>query len=178
MWKPAPWARSSKPVLDEPTDGVDPVGRAQIRDILLRLKDEGKTIFLNSHLLGETERICDRVGILDEGRLVEEGTIADLTAASSIYRIGTAPAPDELLIEAIRTFVIAAESVEGGMEIHVGQDTDVDRVIDVIRTRGIGIRSLIAKRRSLEEVFLATLDKEHPDTENPDRGIPEEETGK
>ena len=56
--------------LDEPTDGVDPVGRREIRVLMQRLKDEGTTIFLNSHLLGEVELICDRVGILDRGRLV------------------------------------------------------------------------------------------------------------
>src|SRR5204863_4264972 len=59
--------------LDEPTDGVDPVGRREIRAIMARLKGEGKTLFLNSHLLGEVELVCDRVGILQEGELVREG---------------------------------------------------------------------------------------------------------
>ena len=56
-------------ILDEPTDGVDPVGRAEIRDILGRLKSQGKTIFLNSHLLQEIELVCDRVAILGQGKL-------------------------------------------------------------------------------------------------------------
>ena len=61
--------------LDEPTDGVDPVGRSKIRAILARLKGQGKTIFINSHLLSEVELICDRVGILQRGEMIREGDI-------------------------------------------------------------------------------------------------------
>ncbi|MBT8484794.1 MAG: ABC transporter ATP-binding protein, partial [Phycisphaerae bacterium] len=59
-------------VLDEPTDGVDPVGRRDIRDVLLELRGEGKTVFLNSHLLSELEMVCDRVAILVQGAVVEQ----------------------------------------------------------------------------------------------------------
>ena len=68
--------------LDEPTDGVDPVGRKEIRDLLLQLKGEGRTIFVNSHLLGEVEMIfSDRVAILHKGELKHIGTVAELTPA-------------------------------------------------------------------------------------------------
>ena len=70
-------------VLDEPTDGLDPVGRKETRDVLLQLRAEGKTVFLNSHLLGEVEQICDRVAILVEGNVVRQGTIAEMTAGSA-----------------------------------------------------------------------------------------------
>src|SRR5205823_4552413 len=66
-------------ILDEPTDGVDPVGRKEIRAIMQQLKADGKTIFLNSHLLGEVELICDRVAILQRGEMIREGDIATLT---------------------------------------------------------------------------------------------------
>ena len=68
-------------ILDEPTDGLDPVGRSQVRSILVQLRDEGRTVFLNSHLLQEVELVCDRVAILDSGQLRFEGTINDLTPA-------------------------------------------------------------------------------------------------
>jgi ABC-2 type transport system ATP-binding protein len=74
-------------VLDEPTDGLDPVGRKETRDVLERLRAQGKTVFLNSHLLGEVERLCDRVAILVSGKVVRQGTIDDLTAASARYVI-------------------------------------------------------------------------------------------
>ena len=72
--------------LDEPTDGVDPLGRREIRELMGRLKEKGHTIFLNSHLLGEVELICDRVAILQQGELVREGTIAELTEAEGAVR--------------------------------------------------------------------------------------------
>src|SRR5881275_1659038 len=62
--------------LDEPTDGVDPVGRREIRELMERLKEQGKTIFVNSHLLSEVELVCDRVAILRKGEVAQEGTVA------------------------------------------------------------------------------------------------------
>jgi len=73
--------------LDEPTDGVDPVGRKEIRALLHKLKGEGKTIFLNSHLLGEVELICDRVVIMQRGEIIREGDIAELTQQRCFYQI-------------------------------------------------------------------------------------------
>ena len=80
--------------LDEPTDGVDPVGRKEIRDVLRNLKAAGKTIFLNSHLLSEVELISDQVAILDHGKLLKMGTVDELTVTDSSYHItceGTVP---------------------------------------------------------------------------------------
>jgi ABC-2 type transport system ATP-binding protein len=74
-------------VLDEPTDGLDPVGRKETRDMLQQLRARGKTIFLNSHLLSEVEQLCDRVAILVEGKVVCQGTINELTIGSSRYII-------------------------------------------------------------------------------------------
>ena len=81
-------------LLDEPTDGVDPIGRREIRDLLVQLRDQGKTIFINSHLLSELEMVCNRVAILVQGKIVQQGTIDELTAESRRYEIviqGTAP---------------------------------------------------------------------------------------
>ena len=69
--------------LDEPTDGVDPVGRVEIRDLLLQMRREGRTVFLNSHLLGEAEQVCDRVAILVQGRVVKQGRMDDLQKEGS-----------------------------------------------------------------------------------------------
>ncbi len=74
-------------VLDEPTDGIDPLGRVEVRKILLEEKARGATLLLNSHLLAETERVCDRVGILHLGRLVREGTLEALTAAREGWNV-------------------------------------------------------------------------------------------
>jgi len=78
-------------LLDEPTDGVDPVGRREIRDVLMRLKSQGKTVFINSHLLSELEMISDRVAILVRGTVAKQGTLDDLTVARQRYEIDIAP---------------------------------------------------------------------------------------
>ena len=74
-------------VLDEPTDGLDPVGRREVREVLGRLRDQGKTIFLNSHMLSEVELVCDRVAILAAGKVIRQGTLAELTAGSERFEI-------------------------------------------------------------------------------------------
>ncbi|MFO0857096.1 MAG: ATP-binding cassette domain-containing protein [Phycisphaerales bacterium] len=79
-------------VLDEPTDGVDPVGRRDIREMLTRIKEEGKTVFLNSHLLSELEMVCDRVAILVQGKVASHGTIHELTDKRQVYEIEVAKA--------------------------------------------------------------------------------------
>jgi len=77
-------------VLDEPTDGVDPVGRREIREMLTRIKEEGRTVFLNSHLLSELEMVCDRVAILVQGKVKSQGTIDELTVKRQVYEIEVA----------------------------------------------------------------------------------------
>ncbi|MBN2476009.1 MAG: ABC transporter ATP-binding protein [Pirellulales bacterium] len=89
-------------LLDEPTDGLDPVGRRETRELLLQLRDQGKTVFLNSHLLGEVERVCDRVAILVQGKVVRQGTIDDLTAHGRRYEIELSGDPAGGLRAAIR----------------------------------------------------------------------------
>jgi ABC-2 type transport system ATP-binding protein len=78
-------------ILDEPTDGVDPVGRREIRDVLLRMKGEGRTVFVNSHLLSELELISDRVAILVSGKVVQQGTIDELTINRQWFEVEVAP---------------------------------------------------------------------------------------
>src|SRR5262245_46120820 len=74
-------------LLDEPTDGVDPVGRKEIRDVLTSVKAQGKTVFINSHMLSELEMVCDRVAILVGGRVAKQGTIDELSEAKQRYEI-------------------------------------------------------------------------------------------
>ncbi len=86
-------------ILDEPTAGVDPVGAAAISELILRLKAEGKTILITSHLLGQIEDICDRVAILDRGRLVVEGTVASLVGRADRQALVVEALPETELAE-------------------------------------------------------------------------------
>ena len=84
-------------VLDEPTDGLDPVGRREVREVLGRLRDQGKTVFLNSHMLSEVERVCDRVAILSAGMVIRQGTLDELTAGSEHFEIQLHGKPDQTM---------------------------------------------------------------------------------
>jgi ABC-2 type transport system ATP-binding protein len=145
--------------LDEPTDGVDPVGRRDIREMLLRLKSQGVTIFINSHLLGEVEQVCDRVSILHQGELIREGTIADLTQQRGLFLVGLAPGqafPREAL--ASRGYSATQRGDLWEMELDSGQD--IDEVVDFLRSSKLSLRHLSEKRVTLEDIFLKTVTAE------------------
>ncbi|MBV6434450.1 MAG: putative ABC transporter ATP-binding protein YxlF [Bryobacteraceae bacterium] len=143
-------------ILDEPSDGVDPVGRKQIRDILHSLEESGVTIFVNSHLLGEVEAFCRDVAILDKGKVVLEGTVKELTAGKG-YRL-TVPAalPDNLRAEIAR----AASSMtakDGVMEVQFSARSEANRAIDLLRGGQIEIEALTPTTSTLEDVFMRSI---------------------
>ncbi|HEX9793193.1 MAG TPA: ABC transporter ATP-binding protein [Planctomycetota bacterium] len=145
--------------LDEPTDGVDPVGRAEIRALLEDLRDKGCTIFLNSHLLGEVEQICDRVGILEAGRMVREGGIDSLTRADRAWDLRTEPAVDAALLPQLRALVTRAELHDQTLELAAEDDADLDAALDFLRARGHRLRGLQSRRLTLEQVFLRAVEE-------------------
>jgi ABC-2 type transport system ATP-binding protein len=141
-------------VLDEPTDGVDPVGRRQIRDILNGLTGTGVTIFINSHLLSEVEAFCDQVAIIHKGRLALEGRIRDLIAGRG-YRL-TARQVTLEIIEPVRD-LLSSVVVHGDLlEAHVATNENLNAAIDTLRMRGAMIESVIPTVSSLEDVFIKT----------------------
>lgn len=91
-------------LLDEPTDGVDPIGRRDIRNVLMRLREQGKTVFINSHLLSELDMICDRAAILIAGTVVKQGTMDDLALNKARYEIELAENPAEAAAHARAAF--------------------------------------------------------------------------
>jgi len=151
-------------ILDEPTDGVDPVGRREIRDLLLEQKARGATIFLNSHLLSEVERLCDRVAILKDGRLVREGHVDELTrGAANVWEIDVqaAAGDDEArlaaaLLQAGRSLPPPVPGAGPGLRTIAvtGETDDLNRTIDALRAAGLTIAAVRARRESLEDVFV------------------------
>ncbi len=138
--------------LDEPTDGVDPVGRAQIRELVLELKRSGVTLFLNSHLLLEVELMCDRVVIMDKGRILREGTIEDLTPSTGVVRFEIGAAREDL--ERVLAGVGRGLRVEGASFQLTIQKEELDVAIDRLRSAGVSIRAVEPRRINLEEAFL------------------------
>ncbi len=157
--------------LDEPTDGVDPVGRREIRDIMSGLKAQGKTIFLNSHLLGEVEKICDRVGILQKGLMIREGDIPSLTRQKGTFVIGLADGQAFPLEEAAR-LGFHAQPRRDLWEIELLEGQSIDALIDLLRSRGLGLRHLVEKRQTLEDMFLEAVVPAEPGVDRPRRQSP------
>jgi ABC-2 type transport system ATP-binding protein len=147
--------------LDEPTDGVDPVGRKEIRGVLQQIKSQGKTVFVNSHLLGEVELICDRVVILQKGEIITQGTIAELTRQQGLYQIGLAP-DQAFPAEDVRRHGYAVRPNGVLWEVTVRDDQSIDPVIDLLRGRGLNLRHLTEKRQTLEDLFVETVEAAEP----------------
>src|SRR5439155_22549098 len=147
--------------LDEPTDGVDPIGRREIRAIMLRLKERGATIFLNSHLLSEVEQICDRVAILQKGQVVREGSIAQLTRQRGWFVIGLADG-QQVPMDELAQSGYQVNRREEHWEVGLQDGQSIDPVVDLLRAKGLSIRHLVEKRQTLEELFMETVDALEP----------------
>ncbi len=146
-------------VLDEPTDGVDPVGRREIRDVLKRLAEEGHSVFLNSHLLQEIELVCESVAILNHGECLLTGTVKDLKAAltdSAVYlqlrgsEAAVRNATNALPGTRIRT--VTADAFE--VEVPVQSQLELDKLIDQLRSHQVSIWQIARREKTLEEVFM------------------------
>src|SRR5262249_49329177 len=143
------------------TDGVDPVGRREIRGLLQELRGRGTTIFLNSHLLSEVERLCDRVCILRAGEVVREGGVEELTRRQGIYEIGLGP--DQVLPqEDLRRLGYQVARAGARWEVRPPDGRTIDPVLDLLRDRGLVVRHLAEKRQSLEDLFVEIVDDAEP----------------
>lgn len=143
--------------LDEPTDGVDPIGRKEIRDILIDLKERGTTIFLNSHLLSEVEMVSDRVAILNKGKLLKEGSVKELTTSEEIYEIETSNVlPNIYSIPEFSSYKITQEN-DHKLSINVGDDDELNFVIDQLRKHRVNIKTINVQKNSLEELFVSLI---------------------
>jgi ABC-2 type transport system ATP-binding protein len=154
--------------LDEPTDGVDPVGRREIRRMMQELKDRGITLFLNSHLLGEVELICDRIVILQSGEIIRQGDIKTLTQQHGLFEIGLAPGQVFPQEECRKLGYDASKNGEF-WEVGLRDGQNIDAVVDLIRSRGLNLRHLVEKRQTLEDLFVQTVEAAEPGVDMPAR---------
>ena len=141
--------------LDEPTDGVDPPGRVEIRKMIERMRDEGRTVFVNSHLLGEVEQIADEVAIMAAGRIVKSGTTDELTRRARTFEVRSlGPVPFELKDR----FEADGATVAGDRVLVTADDArGVQPVIDALRAADVPVREVKESKSSLEEVFMETV---------------------
>ena len=147
--------------LDEPTSGVDPMGRRGIRDLVLELRDSGATIFLNSHLLSEVEKVCTQVAILRDGEIVREGTVEELTTVARVYDLVATRLPDNLLDSTALSPSPNASPSDPDLEQYRLQADDrstLNALLDTLRAHDVQIESITPLRRSLEDYFIDVLD--------------------
>jgi ABC-2 type transport system ATP-binding protein len=142
-------------ILDEPSDGVDPMGRRHIRDILEKLEKKGVTIFINSHLLAEVELFCTEVAILHKGKVALSGKVRDLIAGKG-YRLTAGPVP-ETLETALRERASATAPRDGLVDFQFATRDEANEAIDLLRREGCAIESLVQTSSTLEDVFVQTI---------------------
>jgi ABC-2 type transport system ATP-binding protein len=144
-------------ILDEPTSALDPVGRVDVRAIIGEAQARGSAVFLNSHLLGEVELLCDRVAIVHRGRVVAAGALGDLLGESSVrIRVTGLPVTDEALAHALAAFGAVEHDDEWLTIRSVDPDRIPDAVAKVIELGG-RVHAVDPGRRSLEDLFLGLV---------------------
>jgi len=140
--------------LDEPTDGVDPIGRKEIRDILLSLKEKNKTIFINSHLLSEVELVSDRAGILNKGNLIKDCTVKELTTNTEEYIVSVDKEMESILPAELLTKFNVEKISDGQYSAKVIETQNINEFVDSIRNNNITLKEISLKKKSLEDVFI------------------------
>jgi len=142
-------------VLDEPQSGLDPSGRKKIRDLILEMRDRGKTVLFSSHILSDAEMICDRVMIAHRGRLVATGRLEELLEARvQAVEVRAEGLPAETVEELRRQAVSVIEARGQAQFLFQGEEEQIPRVLETISAAGGRVRSLVPHRETLEDVFL------------------------
>ena len=150
--------------LDEPTDGVDPLGRKEIRDILLELKSRSKTIFLNSHLLSEVELITDRVAILNKGKLLREGTVQELTEKKEEYRLSVESSDSSFKMPAEYNGVMISNVKDNFYSVKATDTNQLNQFIDYLRQNKILISGIVKEKSTLEDMFISLIQQAEKET--------------
>ena len=150
-------------ILDEPTDGLDPIGRSDVRTILRQLSDEGRTVFVNSHLLQEVELVCDHVAILNHGTLRYVGSLDDFTGSDDanldLILVAQEARVRSLLAE--RSIQSIATQPDGRLRLSINVDgqEEVNQIVDQLRQGNVDILSLNRRKQTLESFFLDIVNR-------------------
>jgi ABC-2 type transport system ATP-binding protein len=145
--------------LDEPMSGLDPIGRREVRDLMLSLQSRNKTIFFSSHILSDVEALCGRAAILSRGKLVRCGTVQELTgnqdSALEVVAVGIDPSLLDRFQAALASLV-SAVATPNGVHLILKDESEVDQALAIIRRCEGKLVSINPKRASLEDIFSRT----------------------
>ncbi|HEX8089860.1 MAG TPA: ABC transporter ATP-binding protein, partial [Blastocatellia bacterium] len=142
--------------LDEPMSGLDPIGRREVRDLILSLRERNKTIFFSSHILSDVEALCDRAAILSGGKLVRCGTVQELTgnqdSALEVVAVGI-DAHNLFRFHASLASLESATATPNGVHLILKDESEVEPALAIIRQCEGKLVSINPKRASLEDIF-------------------------
>lgn len=146
--------------LDEPTDGLDPIGRAEIREVIRKITSEGTTVFFNSHLLTEVEQVCEELAILNEGKLVHRGQTSRLVAEMSSddsklwveFETGELPAELWTSLE-----TRGAKRIDAGLSLPLDDRDGIPGLVDELRSAAVAIYGIRPQEKTLEDAFIQLL---------------------
>mgnify|MGYP001131209536 CR=1 FL=1 len=137
--------------LDEPLGGLDPLGRKELRDVIIRLKQEGKTVFLCSHILQDIEMICDRVAILVGGRVISQGALQDLVSEKILY---TEVTLSGLSVSDLEGLGEPVSSHGDRVMLKVFQEDNIEGLVALVHDKKARIHSLVPRTETLEDIFV------------------------
>jgi ABC-2 type transport system ATP-binding protein len=141
--------------LDEPMSGLDPLGRREVRELILRLRDGGRTVFFSSHVLSDAEALCSRVAILAKGRLVSSGSVSELTAIGARgWELVVAGLGDELLNRIRGRITSATPLGDGRFALQLPAATAPEPIVAELSASGVRVVSLNGLRGTLEDIFV------------------------
>ena len=145
-------------ILDEPMSGLDPIGRAEVRDLILGLKKRGKTVFFSTHIIPDVEMICDRIGLINRGRMVSEGSVGELLDTREAR-------PIEVLVENVSGAIDAALAAEvstiGAQKLYlVNSDEALHRFVAAVLERRGRLVSVTPRREGLENLVVRLLEQD------------------
>jgi ABC-2 type transport system ATP-binding protein len=145
--------------MDEPMSGLDPIGRREVRDLLLSLRAQGKTVFFSSHILSDVEALCDRAAILSQGKLVRCGTVYELTgiedSAVEVVAVGIDPSSLNRFHQSVSSLQ-SASATTNGVHLVLSDGSQIDDTLVLIRECGGKLVSVNPRRASLEDIFADT----------------------
>ncbi len=144
-------------LLDEPTSALDPVGRREVRDLIRSLRARGMTVFLNSHLLSEVEMVCDRVAIVDRGRVVRYGRLETLLGGLPELRV-TVDRIDQPLLELLTGLGHVTSVQESTIVLAIDGPEVAPRVSEAVVRAGYCLYSLVPSHQSLEDLFVSLVE--------------------
>jgi ABC-type multidrug transport system ATPase subunit len=139
-------------ILDEPTNGLDPAGMAEMREFMRSLREGGRTLVLSSHLMGEIEQVSDRVGVIRDGSLVAEGTVDELRGRAGL-RVRAEPLSEAARLVGALRGVDQVTTVDGALDVAV-DTAQAPAINSALVEAGIAVSELYARKASLEDVFL------------------------